>query len=325
MHVSDTQWEDFIEHACRQRLVNGDKYVQVVRLGNANDKGRDVEARLQATLVPDGWDLYQAKHYGNRLTPGNAYPEMAKFFGHLLKKSYPTPRKYYFCAPRNAGPELHDLLADPEALREAFLSAWKGGTHALDAGLLTPQMSSLVNGFDFSRFEECLVHDLIGWHALDTSAHYKLFGIEPERGDDPDVPPTAQVDEMTYVNELVKVYSEHSGEKLSLDDVVASEMYRDHFESARVAFYSAEGLRRFSRDIYPEDEFNKLLEMVKKGVRPSAYSPRHKTGLERHDAAIDAAAKLTVTDSVLYPRLRGGDLPGTCHHLVNDGDLKWVR
>lgn len=325
MHVSDTQWEDFIEHACRQRKINGMPYAEVKRLGNANDKGRDVEARLQSTLVENGWDLFQAKHYGNRLTPGDAYPELAKFFGHLIRKSYPCPRKYYFCSPLNAGPDLHDLLANPGALRCAFLSAWRAGSHGLNSALLTESIRNLVEDFDFSRFDECLVYDLISWHAQDKPAHFKLFGIEPERGDDPAVPTDTQSNEMIYVSELVKVYAEHSGTALSVEDVVVSDDYAEHFGAARAAFYSAEGLRRFSRDIYTEDEFGKLMTMVKNGVKPIASSPRNKTGLDRHDAAIEAAAKLTVTDSVLHSRLRGGDLPGTCHHLVNEGELKWVR
>ena len=50
MHVSDKAWEEFIEAACRQRDINGERYASVKVLGNAGDKGRDVEARLEADL-----------------------------------------------------------------------------------------------------------------------------------------------------------------------------------------------------------------------------------------------------------------------------------
>ncbi|MDZ4130020.1 MAG: ABC-three component system protein, partial [Hydrogenophaga sp.] len=36
-------------------------------------------------------------------------------------------------------------------------------------------------------------------------------------------------------------------------------------------------------------------------------------------------SKLRVDDSVLASKLRPGDLPGTCHHLVNRGQLSWVK
>lgn len=327
MHISDKEWERFIEDACRHRVTPCGKYFQVKRLGNANDKGRDVEARFHEKLVSDGWDLYQAKHYKDRLAPSEAFPEIAKFFGHLLLKSYPVPRKYFFCAPQNAGPDLHDLLANPNKLRDTFLAAWKTGSQGLgpEKAKLTPEMEALVSGFDFSRFEECLVYDLIAWHEQDTAVHYTLFGIEPERGDDPEVPDEAQAYEMVYVTELLKAYEELNGKSVSLKDVIDSDIYQEHFAAARETFYSAEGLRRFSRDIYLEDEFAKLLDMVKKGIKLKVYSPLLKTGLERHEAAISAVSTLGLTDSVLYPRLRGGDLPGTCHHLVNEKQLKWVR
>ncbi|KIF80055.1 ABC-three component system protein [Noviherbaspirillum autotrophicum] len=325
--VSDKEWEEFIAAACRQRTLGTAKYISVKVLGNAGDKGRDVEARLQAALIADGWDLYQAKHYEHRLTPGNAYPEFVKFFGHLLAGSFPVPRKYYFCAPKNVGPELHDLLANPDNLRTGLLRAWKGGTHGLKehAAKLTPAMEAFINAFDFRRFEECQVVELLDWHAQDSIAHCALFGIEPERGDDPTVPAQAQPYEMTYVEELVRAYAEAEGDPTDLAKVLENEVYREHLDAAREAFYAAEGLKRFSRDIYVEDEFAKLLEMVRKGIRLKVNSPLLKTGLQRHDAAIDAAQGLTVTDSVLHVRLRGGDLPGTCHHLVNEKRFTWVR
>ena len=325
--VSDKEWEEFIAAACRQRTIGAARYVSVKVLGNAGDKGRDVEARLQGALVADGWDLYQAKYYEQRLTPGNAYPELVKFFGHLLAKSFPVPRKYYFCAPKNVGPELHDLLANPDNLRMGLLSAWKAGTHGLKdhVAKLTPEMEAFINAFDFKRFEECQVVDLLAWHAQDANAHCKLFGIEPERGDDPAVPAQAQAHEMTYVSELIRAYTEAEGVPMDLVKVLADEVYREHLAAAREAFYAAEGLKRFSRDIYVDDEFKKLLDMVLKGIKLKVKSPLLKTGLQRHDAAIDASLTLVVTDSVLHSRLRGGDLPGTCHHLVNEKQLTWVR
>lgn len=325
--VSDKEWEEFIAAACRQRTIDSSKYVSVKVLGNAGDKGRDVEARFQDALVPDGWDLYQAKHYEKRLAPGDAYPELVKFFGHLMIKSFPVPRKYYFCASKNVGPDLHDLLASPNNLRAGLLNAWKTGSQGLKdhVSKLTPEMEAFINSFEFRRFEECQVVDLLAWHAKDVNSHCKLFGIEPERGDDPAVPMQTQTYEMTYVLELIRAYTENEGVPMDLTKVMADEVYREHLAAAREAFYAAEGLKRFSRDIYVDDEFKNLLDMVLNGIKLKVKSPLMKTGLERHDAAIDAAHTLAVTDSVLHTRLRGGDLPGSCHHLVNEKQLTWVR
>lgn len=78
-----------------------------------------------------------------------------------------------------------------------------------------------------------------------------------------------------------------------LAKVQTNEVYREHLAAAREAFYAAEGLKRFGRDICVDDEFGKLLDMVRKGNRLKVNSPLLKAGLQRHDAAIEAAQRCT--------------------------------
>lgn len=326
MHFSPDDWERFIEAACLLRPSRGEPhYVQVKQLGGAGDGGRDIEARLMQPLQQDGWDLFQGKHYDHGLTPGDAFPELAKFFKHLTFGTYPRPRHYYFCSPKNAGVTLHDLLADPVRMKEQFLKDWAEGDRGLKAVDMTAAVGAVVSAFDFSRIRECLVRDLLGWHGLDQRAHFERFGIETERGADPTMPSAPALHEQVYVEELIRVYSEHSSAVMTLADVEAAPGYADDFQSQRASFYCAEGLKRFSRDLYTEDEFDRLLSMVLSGIRPSVNSVVHKTGMDRLTVAISTVSKLGVTDSKLSTRLRGGDLPGACHHLVNENKIRWVK
>lgn len=112
---------------------------------------------------------------------------------------------------------------------------------------------------------------------------------------------------------------------MTLPEVLQEQRYLEHLQSHRALFYCAEGLKMFSRDLYGEEEFNSLLDMVLVGVRPSVNSLKHKSGEERLDAGLSSVAGLKVNDSVLSLRLRPGDLPGTCHHLANQGKLAWVK
>lgn len=326
MHFSPDDWEKFIEAACVLRpLRGGARYVQVKQLGGAGDGGRDIEARLIQPLQQDGWDLFQAKHYDHGLTPGDAFPELAKFFRNLAAGTYPRPKHYRFCSPKNAGVTLHDLLADPARMKGQFLRDWAAGDRGLKAAELTPAVAAAATAFDFSRISECLVRDLLAWHALDQRAHFERFGIESERGADPTMPSAPALHEQVYIEELIRVYSEHNASSMSLADVEAAPGYSDDFQSQRAAFYCAEGLKRFSRDLYTEDEFDRLLSMVLSGIRPSVNSVVHKTGMDRLSVAINTVSRLGVTDSKLSTRLRGGDLPGTCHHLVNENRIRWVK
>ncbi len=327
--LSADQWEDFILAAALQRLlVDGRRYAVVKRLGGAGDGGRDIEARYDLDLVCDGWDLYQAKHYAHGLTPSEAFPEMAKFFKQLALKTYPRPAHYYFCCPRAVGNELHNAMAlGAKSFKDKFLAAWRDGHTGMKgrASELTHDVEEAIDDFDFARFIECPVHDLLDWHKHDRTAHFSLFGIVPERGDDEPMPTLPTVREDAYIDELLRVYTEHKAAPVGRSDIPGSD-YEEHLIAQRQVFYCAEGLQRFSRDIYPhEEEFERLLDMVYAGIRPTVTQLRLKTGMDRVDAAVDKASSLQVQESRLSPQLRAGDLPGTCHHLVNGSRLKWVK
>ena len=327
--LNPDQWEEFILAATRQRsFADGSRYAVTKRLGGAGDGGRDIEARFGQVLVRDGWDLYQAKHYAQGLTPSEAFPEMAKFFKQLALKTYPRPKTYYICCPRAVGNELHNTMAAGASVFKAkFLAAWKAENTGMQgkAAELTADVQTAIDDFDFDRFVECPVHDLLTWHALDKAAHHDLFGIVAERGDDEPMPAQPSEHEDVYVDELLRVYTEHKTSLVTRGDVASSD-YADHFTAQRQVFYCAEGLQRFSRDIYPnEPEFERLLDMVHAGIRPTVAQLKLRTAMDRVDAAIDKASSLQVQENRLSPQLRGGDLPGTCHHLVNGGRLKWIK
>lgn len=326
--ISADQWEKLIEDACCNRpLDGGAKYVFVKQLGGAGDGGRDVEARLIPALAEGQWDLFQAKHYDHALMPTDVFKELVKFFKHLEAKTYPAPRYYYLCAPRGVGNDLHNLLAQPFEFKQRFLDDWKTGKTGLKgrASELTPAVEHLVQAFDFKRIVECQTRQILVWHALDQKAHFELFGFEGERGDDPLAPDAPAANEQIYVDELLKVYSELAGEGLTIEELMSSVSYGEHFQSHRALFYCAEGLKTFSRDTHGEEEFDALLGMVLTGIKPTVKSPRHKTGLDRLEASTLGAQGLVVNECVLSPKLRPGDLPGTCHHLANQRRLQWVK
>lgn len=72
-------------------------------------------------------------------------------------------------------------------------------------------------------------------------------------------------------------------------------------------------------------EFEKFMDSVYVGIKRESSNPRYRTGFDRLDAVLQTATSLQVTDSPLYKRLLPADLPGTCHQLVNEEKLKWVK
>lgn len=319
-------WESFIEDCCRVEMNHNKKYRFVQRIGGSGDAGRDVEARYTDELKEGEWDLYQAKHYTGALGESTLYPELAKVLHHISIGTYPAPRNYYICAPKNTTPKLHDLIAHPDKLKVSFLGVWQQGKYGINLKQfpLTEPTVTVANAFDYSKIKIKPVKDLISLHAQDSIAHEQLFGVEHARGDNPEPPKIPVSEELIYVSQLLRVYSEHAGSQFSLEDVMNSEEYGEHLMGCRGEFYSAEGLKRFSTEVLP-GEFENLMSSVYVAIRRVATSLGYDDSMKKLEAVLDAASKLQVSGNPLHRRLLPADLPGTCHHLVNEEKLKWVK
>ncbi len=121
--LDDTKWESFIEQCARQLMTEG-HYTQVIRMGGAGDKGRDVCGYSEQLPSEETWDLYQAKYYTDTLSPSSFAPELAKFLSCVFAKDYTRPRNYFICALK-VGPALHDLVLNPEKFKAWTLSTRK--------------------------------------------------------------------------------------------------------------------------------------------------------------------------------------------------------
>jgi len=91
-----------------------------------------------------------------------------------------------------------------------------------------------------------------------------------------------------------------------------------------VEFYSAEGLRAFSRDTLPPDEFDKLQDEVHSCIRDDLRG-EHADGYRRAVAVVKGARMLPLTNHALSSRIHSRDKGGICHQLVNDGKFRWVK
>lgn len=324
--LSPKDWENFIEDCCRVEMGEGKRYQFVQRIGGAGDAGRDVEARYTEELKANEWDLYQAKHYSSAVGESILYPELAKVIHHISVGTYVEPRNYFICAPKNTTPKLHDLIANPDKLKINFQKGWKEGKYGIDLKKfpLTEKTLSIISYFDYSKIKVKPVKDLIELHSKNPIAHENLFGVEHARGANPEPPKTPTNSELTYINQLIRVYSEHAGINLPLEEILRSEVYGDHLSGCRGEFYSAEGLKRFSMEVLP-GEFENLMNSVNLAIRRVSTSPLHDSGMKKLEAVLDAASKLQIVDNPLHRRLLPADLPGACHHLVNEEKLKWIK
>jgi len=313
--LDDTKWESFIEQCVRQLMAEG-HYSQVIHMGGAGDKGRDVCGYSEQLPTEETWDLYQAKYYADTLSPSNFAPELAKFLSCVFAKNYTRPKNYFICALK-VGPSLHDFVLNPENFKAWILANWKGVSY----GTLTPELRKFIGNFPFGIFRVKTSADLLEIHSR-SNKHWEFFGVLPYRKPNPDVPESLHADEHRYVRALLNVYQETSSLSVSEPSGIPTK-WKQHFKAQRMLFYSAEGLNRFSRDKLP-GAFEQLVNDVAVGIGSDLAYP-HPDGLARLNKVLGTANNLQVTANPLNARLQAGDLAGACHHLANQGRATWVN
>jgi hypothetical protein len=317
------RWEQFVlEWADALRA----EYEAIEQHGGAGDLGCDVVAYLRGGA--GAWANYRCKHYDHRLTPSDIWVEIAKLIVHTQRGTLTVPRRYVFVAPQGAGTKLAKLLRKPDELRVGLLAAWdKNCRTRVTSGApieLDGALRAYIDAFDFSVFSALPPLRLIEEHAQ-TRWHVARFGSGlPARPPAAAPPPAPVPTEAGYVDELLGAYGEHVGAAIgSVAELDAHASLAEHFGDSRIAFYSAEGLRVFSRDTLPPGSFARLQDDVHAGIKNDVRHP-HADGYARVLAATKTAQSLALTAHALGTSATVPDRHGICHQLANDGKVRWT-
>lgn len=321
---SAEQWEDFVlEWADSLR----DQYGNVERCGGAGDMGRDIIAFDKAN--PAIWDNYQCKHYQNRLTPGDSWVELGKLVYYTYTKEYTYPRKYFFIAPQGAGTTLSNLLRKPDKLKAQLIDNWdkhcKQGITSTNEVALDAALRTYLDVLDFSIFEAVPSLKIIDQHAKTRWYATRFGGGLPIRPKVAPPPVEIAAHEMIYVRSLLDAYGDHLKCAIpAVDNLGAHDDVREHFNDARLEFYSAEALRTFSRDTLPPGTFEELQDELHGGIKDEIRGD-YPDGYRRVLSVVKTAKLLPITDHALKERLSLRDKGGICHQLANNGKVKWVK
>lgn len=321
---SSDDWEAFIEEWAHYQKT---KYAKVVRVGGAHDMGIDVAGLVDKNGFHGVWDNYQAKHYGDPITPGTAIPEIAKCLWHSYSGHYSAPRGYYFMAPKDCGPKLKKLLLDKKALKELLTSKWDDwcadAITSTQTIKLDGSFKAYVDAFDFGIFTFKSALDLIEEHRQTPYFSTRFGGGLADRPS-PKAPPTSPVEgESRYLQQLFEAYTDHKKTSVAdLDALAAWPPLTEHYHRQREFFYHAESLKSFARDTVPPGTFEELQEEIFAGV-VDLTCESHADALVRLNAVTKAASDLSLTANGLISVVKVQDRRGICHQLANADRLRW--
>jgi hypothetical protein len=323
---SDDEWEEFI----REWMDGFDPpYYKHDRLGGAGDMGRDVVGYLGEPNTECEWDNYQCKHYNHPLYPSDIWVELGKLCVFTFYKKITIPRQYRFVAPQGVGTSLHDLLRQPEILREKLIEAWpskcESGISESEKYPLLGNLLNYVQNFNFGIVGYIPVHEILKQHKK-TCYWFQRFQQDPPVRPTSEKPPVVpRPNEAVYVEQLLAAYSEHLNSSIKThQELSAYPDIEDHFKRSRGYFYAAETLNRFSRDQIEPGSFEKIKEQIFDGVIDCANS-EHPNGYKRIIAVTERSQIIPLAKTSLSPYVEPGDRKGICHHLANDNKLSWIK
>ena len=326
--LEDEQLEAFIE-LFAERL--GEGYVAVHRLGQANDKGRDVVGFLTDAKHEGPWHLYQCKRktYASALGLGEALVELGKVFHHHAEggayKALPT--KYVFVSPRGVAGSLRDLILNPSDLQAELLAKWD--THC-EAGItarggkpipLTPELKALIKAYDFGRVSYLSATDIVK-HPAAGPALGRVLRLPPGEAPAGEAPADLQPEEIEYLDQLRRVYGEARGAAFAtVDAILADADYGPDFGEHRTRFFEAAVFKRFHRDNTDPQALAAFQKDIYLGVI-GIYRRGHPTVFQRLCAVMDHASLMATAIGGTLVRVPVRQ--GVCHHLANEGTMRWT-
>ncbi|HCT64538.1 MAG TPA: hypothetical protein DIC60_04630 [Lachnospiraceae bacterium] len=148
-----------------------------------------------------------------------------------------------------------------------------------------------------------------------------------------DVPVPKEVthEEHDYINALYCAYGDaESKNTFDESDLSSYSEYQEDVNDRRIDFYAAESIHRGVMELGKgglSDQFDVLKGETYDGVKDTAKRT-HPNGYERMLAVMEQAVNSDVKNYVLSASpywISGKIKKGVCHHLVNDGRLKWVK
>lgn len=304
------EWEEFIEEWTDSLKK---EYFKVERLGGAGDKGRDIVAQLENAEI---WDNYQCKHYGHSLRPSDIWTEIGKLVYYTSIEDFTCPRKYFFIAPLGVGTSLSDLLKNPRKLVQGLRENWDKYCKdkitqncLIELSDMEPQLEKI----DFSIFGYVTSLTIIEQHRKTPHFITRFGGGLPKREIPPEPPIKSTSEESEYLKKILQAYSDFNKQDISTIDDVTDVDLTEHYKDSRIQFYSAEALKRFSRDALPEDEFKLLQQEFLNGIKDEIRNPVHANGYLRLLEVVKVARALQITSHALIDCL-----------IVNDrGVISW--
>lgn len=139
------------------------------------------------------------------------------------------------------------------------------------------------------------------------------------------VPEEIQAEEQPYISAIIDAISEKEKQSLTIENLKDIKKYEDKLTHHRTEYFSAEYVRRQSREIYDEndDPFDELQDELKDGIYYT-INKEYENGYDRLNSSLEQAAQVQIESNPLVKETNLVNMKakqGLCHTLINDKKL----
>lgn len=322
-NLSDDELERFVTDWVASKLATYTGGHE--RFSGPGDLGRDVVGYCTPQRLDGAWHNYQCKQLKHPLGKPDFYREIAKIFFHSARGAFVLPEQLFFVAPRGVVRDVRAHVAQPSSIAPALISAWDdscaGSIEDGQVHLITHALRSTISAYDFSKTLILDADKLVRFPEV-RPVLVKWFDDDPGDYPQPQVPEDLAVEESGYITDLLVAYEARSGAPFATaSDALAHPEHGRHLRDQRTRYFEASAFSRYYRDNTPPGTVDDFHEQIYHGVvdesRGTFTDP-----LERVDKVLKHASTLQPSGRLgKYARIPVKQ--GTCHHLVNKGELRW--
>ena len=303
-------------------------YREIQRFSGSQDLGRDVVGFITSQRHEGAWHNFQCKQYSKSRVPLNsALIELAKIFYHSDAGQFTLPTNYFFVAPHGLSRKLELLLDKPSEFRDYFIANWnKVCARKLSEGknlLLTNQIRAAIEQYNFGNVRRITLEEILADDRIDLVLH-RYFGADPGPAPTGKVPDDIQQSETVYISQLIAAYGQRAGKAiLCATEVAHMPEHSKHLARQRERFFDADYFKRHYRDNTEPHALPNLDKEIYHGIA-DVCDQEHRDKLCCVDAVMSQAASIRPSGP-LSQHARISVKQGICHHLVNEGLIKWQK
>ena len=319
--MSPDEFEYFVELWLKY-CKNFDNKYEVFRIGATGDHGTDVLLSFDKEKI-----IYQCKHYNKVLGENDVKRIVLKSLWYFMKdfSKIDYPSEIHIVSLNNYSLNILKIYKDMDVngakvkLKKAIIDYLKPALDAEDIKYKESDLGEFKNYLETFNYNNIILEDVdvIEKDFVDSKYINLVFETNLPISIPRKIPSNEKLNDEIYLDEIRNLLKQKGLEQNKSDEIV---------NKSRIEYYSAISLETTCYYLFNDvEEFNKIKNEIETAVKVQAdmyYNELYDRMMKIKLEAVHTNTSVSYLDYALH-MVTNNDRIGTCHILVNEGNLHW--